>query len=163
MSILKPALVASRKGPTRVPSLARSGAQREPVARSGPWRIVLASSHKEERATWRAALAEESFDFSEVGDGKAALELMAEGRVDLVIAAVSMFHMDALELLRAAHDIPQRPPIVIVSRGQSKIDLIYLRSAALLGAAATFMQPLEAKEFLGGIRAVLRLKAGSSD
>src|SRR4029077_11265544 len=92
---------------------------------------------------------------SEVENGELALEAILAGRADLVIVAVVMHKMDGLELLRAAQDVEDAPPIVAVTSGGTKIDEVYVKSAVLLGAASAHMQPLVGAAFQTSIRKVL--------
>jgi DNA-binding response OmpR family regulator len=156
MAFLK--LARPSKQPARGTPTVKSGKAGNRAAPKGASRILIASDDAVERAAWRAVLSEDSYTISELDDGHAAWTIIQEGKADLVVAAVTLYTMDALELLRAAQDIRRSPPIVVVSRGHSEIDQIYLRSATLLGAAATFMQPFEASEFFSGIRAVLQFR-----
>src|SRR5215831_17984144 len=127
-------------------------------ARKGPFRILLASGNAKERAAWRGMLDDPNHVFTEVENGAAALKVMLIDEADLVIAAVSMAKLDALELLRAARDIKHSAPIVVVALGHSEINHVYLKTARLLGAAATYMQPFETAEFVDGIQAMLKVR-----
>jgi len=103
-------------------------------------------------------LGNPNYVISEAENGAAALKVALLGEADLVIAAVTMAKLDALELLRAARDIKQAPPIVVVALGHSEINHVYLKTAKLFGAAGAYMQPFEAADFVKGIQAVLKVK-----
>jgi DNA-binding response OmpR family regulator len=118
-------------------------------------RVLLASGNPKERATWRTMLNDPKYVISEVENGVAALKVMLLGDADIIVAAIAMARLDALELLRAARDIRRSPPIVVVGPGHSEINHVYLRTANLLGAAATYLEPLDAAEFSNGIKVVL--------
>ena len=126
-------------------------------------RILIASGIAEERATWRSALAEQQYDVSEAENGAAAIKAIHAGDVDLVITAVTMLKMDGLELLRAAREIPSAPPIIMIARGQSEMNQIYVKTASLLGAADAYMEPLDPGELLNRVQALLRLRPKRSD
>jgi DNA-binding response OmpR family regulator len=103
-------------------------------------------------------LDDPNYVLTEAENGAAALKIMLLNEADLIIAAVSMAKLDALELLRAARDIKHSAPIVVLALGHSEINHVYLKTARLLGAAATYMQPFDAAEFIDGIRAMLKVK-----
>jgi len=154
----KPLLIMPGGSDPRSDEPKASGKRRAPrwaVRNSGPARVLVASGNPKERAAWRQMLSEAGYTFSEAENGAAALKIILLGEADLVIAAVTMAKLDALELLRAARDIKHSPPIVVVALGHSEINHVYLKTAKLLGAAATFMQPFEAAEFIRGVKLVL--------
>jgi len=105
-------------------------------------------------------LDDPNYIVSEAENGAVALKIMLLGGADLIIAAITMAKLDALELLRAARDIKRAPPIVVVALGHSEINHVYLKTAKLLGAAATYMQPFGTDEFVNGIQTVLNAKRG---
>jgi DNA-binding response OmpR family regulator len=124
--------------------------------------VLLASGNPKERAAWRTVLNDPRYVISEVENGVAALKAIILEEADIIIAAVTIARLDALELLRAAHDLEQSPPIVVVAPGHSEINQVYLRTANLLGAAATYMQPFDAAEFANGINSVLSARKSRS-
>jgi len=126
-------------------------------------RIVIASGDQSERAAWRALLKDPIYEIIEVENGVAALTAIKKGGLDLVIAAVSMAKMDGLELLRTAREVPGAPPIIVIARGLSEMNHIYLKTASLLGAAGAYMEPLEADDFLTGIQLLLKARPRRSD
>jgi adenylate cyclase len=121
-------------------------------------RILLASGNPKERAAWRDMLTDPNYLVTEAENGAAALKIVLLGDADVIIAAVTMAKLDALELLRAARDIKHAPPIVVVALGHSEINHVYLKTAKLLGAAATYMQPFDTAEFVAGVNGVLKMK-----
>jgi CheY-like chemotaxis protein len=132
-------------------------------SRSKVCRILIASGDQSERAAWRALLKDPIYEIIEVENGIAALKAIKKSGLDLVIAAVSMAKMDGLELLRTAREVPDAPPIIVIARGLSEMNHIYLKTAALLGAAGAYMEPLQADDFVRGIRALLVVRPQRSD
>jgi two-component system, NtrC family, nitrogen regulation response regulator NtrX len=155
-------LVLMPGGKGKRPSSEKSNGKAFPRGkpRSRPARILLASGNARERAAWRAMLSDPEYKVTEVENGAAALKVILLREADLVIAAITMPKLDALELLRAARDIRRTPPIVVVALGHSEINHVYLKTAKLFGAAAVYMQPFDAADFVNGIQVVL--KRGSS-
>lgn len=101
------------------------------------------------------------YALSEAENGVAALSAIISEEADIIIAAVTMERVDALQLLRAAQDL-ESPPIVVVAQGHSEINHVYLRAAKLLGAAATYLQPFDVAEFANGINAALSARKSRS-
>lgn len=88
-------------------------------------------------------------------NGEEALARIQKGGIDLLVSAVSMPLMDGLELLRFLRDSHIQIPTVVVASGECDIDGLYLKSAKLLGAAATCVRPLVPADFLETLRALL--------
>jgi len=126
--------------------------------RRGTYWIVVASGEAIERESWTALLSRPEYTITQVVDGEKALRLMKTDQADLVIAAVTMSTMDALELLRTVRPMKDAPPVIVIARGRGEIDDLYLKTAALLGAAETYMQPLEPSTFLAGVRTALQFR-----
>ena len=148
-----PAENRSESGPPGKPNGGRLAQNRRT-----PFRILLASGNAKERTSWRGMLEDPNYAVSEAENGATALKAMLMDEADLVVAAVTMSKLDALELLRAARDIKRAPPIIVVALGHSEINQVYLKTARLLGAAATYMQPFDATEFATGVQNVLKAK-----
>jgi DNA-binding NarL/FixJ family response regulator len=94
-------------------------------------------------------------------NGEAALRAIHANNPDLLIAAVSMARLDGLELLRIVHEIAPRVRVILIAKGNRQVDRSYMKLAKLLGAAATFTQPLDETTFLSGVRTALDLGTSS--
>ena len=95
----------------------------------------------------------------EAPDGDAALRLIEEGGVDLVLARTHTPGMDGFELCRRvrANDNTAAVPVVLLATAQSPVEN-RLRGLDM-GAADFVVQPIEPLELLARVGSVLRSKA----
>jgi signal transduction histidine kinase/ActR/RegA family two-component response regulator len=95
----------------------------------------------------------------EAPDGAAALRLIDEGGVDLVLARTNTQGIDGFELCRRvrADDKTAAVPVVLLATAQSPVEN-RLRGLDL-GAADFIVQPIEPLELLARVGSVLRSKA----
>jgi CheY-like chemotaxis protein len=129
---------------------------RAPQVRARESRTVLvANSNLHNQRAIADLLAGQGYRVVKASNGKQALALIEQGGIDLVVSAMTMKGMDGLELLRMMRDARLEPPVVAVSSGTDAIDDVYLRSAALYGAAKTHSWPLTPSLFLGDLEEIL--------
>jgi signal transduction histidine kinase/ActR/RegA family two-component response regulator len=95
----------------------------------------------------------------EAPDGAAALRLIEEGGVDLVLARTHTHGMDGFELCRRvrANDKTAAVPVVLLATAQSPVEN-RLRGLDM-GAADFIVQPIEPLELVARVGSVLRSKA----
>ncbi len=86
-----------------------------------------------------------SFELSEAGNGKRALELAASERPDLVILDVNLPDMSGVEIMEQL-DLLEHKPVVIMLTGDSTVETTGRALAA--GAFAYVTKPFEPKELL---------------
>jgi len=138
-------------------------AANEPVGRDYPIRTILvASSDPEERQKWAEYLAHPQHRILSAGDGHAALRAVQANHPDLLVAAMSMARLDGIELLQAVHKTAPQPRVILITRGHGEIDRSYVKLAKLLGAVATYTQPLDGEALLLGVRTALELDTPST-
>lgn len=123
--------------------------------------ILVASGDWNERKTWMDYLAHPEHRILAAEDGQAALRAIQAHDPDLLVAAVSMARLDGLELLRIVHSAAPRLRVILIARGNSHVDRSYMKLAKLLGAAATYTQPLDAPTLLSGARSLLERDTSS--
>ncbi len=92
-------------------------------------------------------------------DGDAALKQTTQNHFDIVVTALSMPHVDGLELVRSLRRREDPVPIMVVGTKGDEIEDIFLRCAALYGADQIYSGPLnfvrildEADGLVGRIR-----------
>jgi len=117
--------------------------------------VLVADSERHHRAELAEMLIRRGYFVAFASNGEEALTRIEKGGIDLLLSAVSMPLMDGLELLRKLRDNDIHIPSVIIASGECEIDALYLKSAALLGAAATYTRPLSAAVFLNSLREIL--------
>jgi len=86
-----------------------------------PARILVAEDEANLRLVIQKELARLGHDVRAVGDGEAALKLLEESNVDVLLTDISMPRMDGMELLRRVHQRPN-PPEVIMLTGHATVE-----------------------------------------
>lgn len=108
-------------------------------------------------------LASNGYQVATCDNGREALRLVGTHRFGLAVTGLSMPHLDGLELLRAVRTKCPGLPVIVLSSADV-IEQVYLRSAAVLGATATFTLPIAPKVLLDGIEeAISGLRAMRQD
>lgn len=89
-------------------------------------------------------------------DGRAALRVIANQKIDLVILDIMMPVMDGWDTLKEIRKTSQMPIIMLSAKGETFDKVLGLE----LGADDYIVKPLEPKELLARVRAVLRRANG---
>lgn len=114
--------------------------------------ILVAEDNDVVRDVLRELLEQEGYTVSVCETGRAALERLTSGSVDLLIADLLMPEMDGIELIRRLHLLrPELRVIAISGDFNSRLQ----RSAALLGVKATLQKPFSSDELFLTIRSVV--------
>jgi CheY-like chemotaxis protein len=93
--------------------------------------ILLAEDDEASRKLYRALLESEGYQVVDVGDGKAALEVLKNRSVDLLVTDVVMPGLTGIELLERARELhPELRVIVITGSRAAEIALGALRNRA---------------------------------
>lgn len=100
----------------------------------------------------RASLEENNFKVHEASGGKAALELAAAKKPDVILLDLSLPDMDGLEVLKRLREWTQAPVIVISARGEEADKIAGLDR----GADDYLTKPFGVEELLARIRVALR-------
>ena len=117
-----------------------------------PRTILIADDDAHIRELLAFAFAKAGLDTVEVADGEAALDAVANGRVDLVVLDINMPRMDGLETcrrLRASGDMP----ILFLSSRDDEIDRVL---GLELGADDYVVKPFSPREVVARAMAILR-------
>ncbi|HEX8188705.1 MAG TPA: sigma-54 dependent transcriptional regulator [Pyrinomonadaceae bacterium] len=86
-----------------------------------PARILVAEDEANLRLVLQKELQRMGHDVRAAPDGEAALKLLEESNVDVLLSDISMPHMDGMELLRRVHQRPN-PPEVIMLTGHATVE-----------------------------------------
>ncbi|MDQ3805834.1 MAG: sigma-54 dependent transcriptional regulator [Acidobacteriota bacterium] len=86
-----------------------------------PARILVAEDEANLRLVIQKELARLGHDVRVAADGEAALRLLEESNVDVLLTDISMPRMDGMELLRRVHQRPN-PPEVIMLTGHATVE-----------------------------------------
>lgn len=84
-----------------------------------------------------------------VSSGRQAVEYLATASVDLVLTDLYMPPPDGFEIVQSVRDMPQRPPLVVMSSNTLACGVF--RDARALGAAAALAKPFTATQLLDAI------------
>jgi DNA-binding NtrC family response regulator len=86
-----------------------------------PARILVAEDESNLRLVLQKELQRMGHDVRVAPDGEAALKLLEESNVDVLLSDISMPNMDGMELLRRVHQRPN-PPEVIMLTGHATVE-----------------------------------------
>jgi DNA-binding NtrC family response regulator len=86
-----------------------------------PARILVAEDESNLRLVLQKELQRMGHDVRVAPDGEAALRLLEESNVDVLLSDISMPNMDGMELLRRVHQRPN-PPEVIMLTGHATVE-----------------------------------------
>lgn len=118
--------------------------------------ILLVEADPETRGTWSAALRTESHDVAIAPTTRAALEMVREGGIDVVVIDTYDPRGGVVELARNLEALPDAPPIVLVSSSPYAPEI-----SVRIGAAAFVAKPCDPAEvgaaahrLLGDVRPV---------
>jgi len=128
----------------------------DPHGRAHRARVLVADDNADMRE-YVSRLLRPRWDVESVGDGRAALTSVRQGRADLVLADVMMPELDGFELLQAVRaDAATRdvPVILLSARAGEESRIEGLRA----GADDYVTKPFSARELLARVEAHLRLK-----
>ncbi len=105
-------------------------------------------------------LREEGFGVQVVGDGEAALELMARNRFDVVVLDMLLPGVDGFEVCRRLRQIRRWVPVVMVTALGGIDDRIH---GFEFGAEDYLVKPFVLQELVARLHVVLRRRHGSAE
>lgn len=130
----------------------------EPQA--GTVRILVVDDEEGARLAIRRMLESAGYEVLEAANGRVALTICREQRVDLVITDIFMPEQEGMETIRALRrEFPGMGVIAVSGRASE----VYMKTAQLLGAQATLTKPLRMESLLKAVRAVLRGRGRAPD
>lgn len=92
----------------------------------------------------------------EAGNGKEALELMAQVNPDLLLLDINMPVMDGVEVVEALHSHKNRPKVLMLTISQQEEDLL---GAIVAGADGYLLKSANPEELMRGIELVMEGKS----
>lgn len=118
-------------------------------------RILLIDDDEAVRTALRRTLERFGHVIHEAPEGGAALRMLRDDSVDLIITDIIMPGMEGIETIRALRrDHPEVPVIAISGGGRFRPDS-YLDIAASFGAVHTLSKPFEPEELLTAVDSAL--------
>ncbi len=115
--------------------------------------ILVVDDDKNTRMLFRAVLEAENYTVFTAADGQAALELMDQHHIDLVVLDIMMPRMDGYEFTRTLREGNSSLPVLMVSAKQLPADK---KKGFLVGTDDYMTKPVDEEEMLLRIRALLR-------
>lgn len=97
-------------------------------------------------------LQQEGFDIAEACDGVAALAVLEQRKVDLVILDIMMPHMDGWELCRQLRRYNDVPILMLTARGETSQKL----KGFQVGTDDYLVKPFEPLELIARVKALLK-------
>ncbi len=117
-----------------------------------PTRILVVDDDPRLRELLRYTLSREGFQVREASDGRAALALLAEQDVDLVVLDVLMPELDGIQVCRQLRRSSQVPIVFLSSKGEEFDRVLGLE----LGGDDYLTKPFSPRELVSRVKAVLR-------
>jgi CheY-like chemotaxis protein len=98
------------------------------------------------------ALERRGHTVDQAGDGRQALQRLAEHQPDLVITDLVMPDMEGIETIQALRRKHPKLPIIAISGGGRVDPENYLSIAGQIGANRTFAKPFRLEDILTAVR-----------
>lgn len=114
--------------------------------------VLIVDDDPHLRELMKVFLKEEGFELAEAGDGREALEVLAEKRVDLVLLDIMMPNMDGWQLCRKIQEHYELPVLMLTAKGETADKVRGFR----LGADDYLVKPFEPEELIARVRALLK-------
>ena len=115
--------------------------------------ILVVDDDKNTRLLFKAVLQAENYTVFTADNGEAALEIMEQEHIDLVVLDVMMPKMDGYEFTHTLRESNNNLPILMVSAKQLPADR---KQGFLVGTDDYMTKPIDEEEMLLRIRALLR-------
>lgn len=109
-------------------------------------RLLIVDDERLEREGVKYLLSQENKEWRiyEAANGKDALQILREEKIDLLLTDIKMPHMDGLELTSKAKELYPELPVVIFS-GYS--DFAFAQEAMRYGVTEYVLKPVDPEEF----------------
>jgi two-component system KDP operon response regulator KdpE len=118
-----------------------------------PSRVLIVDDEPPIRRFLRTSLSAQGYQVVEAADGRAALEAMRHGPVDIVVLDLGLPDIDGFEVIRNLRDSGSLVPIIVLS---SRVDEAGKVRALDLGADDYLTKPFGVDELFARVRAALR-------
>lgn len=118
-------------------------------------RIVIADDEAAVRRFLRLTLEGAGYEVLEAIDGMEAVRQVRDGGVDLLLTDLVMPEQEGIETIRALRASNSAIGIIAIS---GAFDGQFLKTARRLGADATLLKPVTAKQLLASVAAVLQAR-----
>lgn len=123
--------------------------------------ILLVDDDPDFRGMVRIAFQRAGYTVHEAENGNAALAVMEQHAVDLVVTDIIMPEADGYEIILRLKSKQSRPPLIAVTGGSVRLRMELPGMARLLGAEAAFEKPVDLKALLAETGRLLAARKGS--
>lgn len=117
------------------------------------FRILVVDDDKSTRLLLKAVLESENYTVCTAENGEAALSILDENHIDLVVLDIMMPKMDGYEFTKTLREVNNNLPILMVSAKQLPEDK---KKGFLVGTDDYMTKPIDEEEMLLRIKALLR-------
>ena len=118
-------------------------------------KILLADDSITIQKVIELTFSDEDFDVVTVGNGRLALEKLADVRPDIVLCDIIMPEKDGIETIMDMKRLNPALRVIAISGGGRSEPEDYLHSARLLGADQTVKKPFTNEDILRAVRSLL--------
>ena len=124
-----------------------SGSESAPAA-APAGSVLLVDDDPDFREMVRIAFLRAGYGVLEAENGLAALAVMADHAVDLVVTDIIMPEADGYEVILRLKEQKSHPPLIAVTGGSLRLRMELPGMARLLGAESAFEKPVDLKALL---------------
>ncbi|MBK1836498.1 response regulator [Azospirillum sp. YIM B02556] len=118
------------------------------AAEPSPGSVLLVDDDPDFRGMVRTAFLRAGYTVREAENGNAALTILMDHPVDLVVTDIIMPEADGYEVILRLKEQQSRPPLIAVTGGSLRLRMELPGMARLLGAEAAFEKPVDLKALL---------------
>ena len=115
-------------------------------------RILLVDDDALARGYFRTLLLGEGYEVVEAADGREAVRLFKEAKVDCIVMDIFMPKMSGLDAILEMDPRSTGTPVIALSGGGGGTGADPLELARTLGASRTFSKPFEYAGFLAAVK-----------
>lgn len=123
-----------------------------------PAHILLVDDDPDFRGMVHTALTRAGYAVHDAENGRAALEILRDRMIDLVLTDIIMPEADGYEIIQKLKNSPSPLPLIAVSGGSARLRMELPNMARLLGADAAFEKPVDLKLLLDTIKRLLETR-----
>lgn len=110
--------------------------------------VLIVDDQPDFRGMLSTAFSRAGYTVEEAANGLAALARIEDRRFDLIVTDIIMPDADGYELIQRLRTMPDRPPVIALSGGSSRLRMELPAIARLLGADSAFSKPVELSQLL---------------